>query len=116
VRKRQEKFDCTRLLQRVIQQRHRCEATYRESVYVHETLDGETIWEGNVDVFDLKDHSEAGKCYAWPHYEEGANGHVLNSENVRLITVLGKRPVNSPEMAVRAAIFFDVQPVCALSK
>jgi hypothetical protein len=116
VRKRQEKFDCTRLLQRVIQQRHRCEATYRESVYVHETLDGETIWEGDVDVFELKDHMEAEKCYAWSHYEEGANGHVLNSENMRLITVLGKRPVDSPEMAVRTAIFFDVQPVRALVK
>jgi hypothetical protein len=100
----------------VIQQRHRCEATYRESVHVHETLDGETIWEGSVDVFDLKDNLEAEKCYAWSHFEEGANGRVLNSENMRLITVLGKRPVDSPEMAVRTAIFFDVQPVRALSK
>jgi hypothetical protein len=79
-------------------------------------LDGQTIWEGNVEVFDLKDHAEAERCYAWSHREEGMNGHVLNSENMRLITVLGKRPVNSPEMAVRTAIFFDVQPVLATSK
>jgi hypothetical protein len=118
VRKRQEKnkSDCTRLLQRAIQQRHRCEATHRESVHVHEVLDGQTIWEGNVEVFDLKDHAEAERCYAWSHREEGMNGHVLNSENMRLITVLGKRPVNSPEMAVRTAIFFDVQPVLPTTK
>jgi hypothetical protein len=115
VLKRQEKFDC-RLLQRAIQQRHRCVAIHRESVHVHETLDGQTIWEGNVEVFDLKDHSEAERCYAWSHREEAMSGHVLNCENMRLITVLGKRPVNSPEMAVRTAIFFDVQPVIAASK
>jgi len=112
VRKRQEKFDGTRkLLQRAIQQRHRCVAIHRESVHVHEILDGQTIWEGNVEVFDLKDHLEAEKCYAWSHREEGMSGRVLNSETMRLITVLGKRPVDSPEMAVRTAIFFDVQPV-----
>jgi hypothetical protein len=118
VRKRQEKnkSDCTRLLQRVIQQRHRCEAIHRESVHVHEVLDGQTIWEGNVEVFDLKDHSEAERCYGWSHREEGTSGHVLNSENMRLITVLGKRPVDSPEMAVRTAIFFDVQPVLSPAK
>lgn len=116
MRKRQEKCDSARLLQRVIQQRHRCEAIHRESVHVHEVLDGQTIWEGNVEVFDLKDHAEAERCYAWSHREEGMNGHVLNSENMRLITVLGKRPVDSPEMAVRTAIFFDVQPMLATSK
>ncbi|HXB60026.1 MAG TPA: hypothetical protein VNU95_10695 [Candidatus Acidoferrales bacterium] len=79
-------------------------------------MDGQTIWEGNVEVFDLKDHLEAERCYAWSHREEGTSGHVLNCENMRLITVLGKRPVNSPEMAVRTAIFFDVQPVLAPSK
>ncbi|HEV2329713.1 MAG TPA: hypothetical protein VGY56_13105 [Verrucomicrobiae bacterium] len=31
-------------------------------------------------------------------------------EKLRLITVLGKRPVDSPARAVRAAIFYDVQP------
>lgn len=116
MRKRQDTNDSTRLLQKVIQQKHRCEAIHRESVHVHEMLDGQTIWEGNVEVFDLKDHAEAEKCYAWSYCEEGMNGHVLNSENVRLITVLGKRPVDSPEMAVRTAIFFDVQPVLAGAK
>jgi hypothetical protein len=116
VRKKQEKSDCARLLQRAIQQRHRCIAIHRESVHVHETVDGQTIWEGNVEVFDLKDHVEAEKCYAWSHREEGLSGHVLNSETMRLITVLGKRPVNSPEMAVRTAIFFDVQPVLPPAK
>ena len=78
---------------------------------MHEKLGDATVWEGNVEVFELQGHPEADKCYAWMHRESGATGNVLNSENVRLITVLGKRPVDSPEVAVRAAIFYDVQPV-----
>ena len=100
-----------KLLQTAIEQRHDCAAAHRESVYVHETLEGQTIWEGNVEVFDLAGHAEAERCYAWSHHEKGKSGSVLNSDHLRLITVLGKRPVDSPQMAVRAAIFYDFQPV-----
>jgi len=86
-------------------------AIYRETIHVHEKLGHATVWEGNVEVFELRGCPEADRCYAWMHHENGATGRVLNSENVRLITVLGKRPVDSPEVAVRAAIFYDVQPV-----
>ena len=100
-----------KLLQTAIEQRHECAAAHRESVHVHETLEGQTIWEGDVEVFDLTGHAEAERCYAWSHHEKGINGSVLNSDHLRLITVLGKRPVDSPQMAVRAAIFYDFQPV-----
>jgi hypothetical protein len=86
-------------------------AVHRETVHVHERLGSKTIWEGEVEVFEISGHPDAEKCYAWSHHENGTSGAVLNSENMRLITVLGKRPVDSPEMAVRTAIFYDVQPV-----
>ena len=35
---------------------------------------------------------------------------VINSDHFRIITVLAKRPVDSAAMAVRTAIFYDVQP------
>ena len=66
---------------------------------------------GNKKFPEISGHPDAEKCYAWSHRENGTSGAVLNSENMRLITVLGKRPVDSPEMAVRTAIFYDVQPV-----
>jgi hypothetical protein len=109
----QEKENYLVLLRSAIQQKHGCAAQHRESIHVHETLDRKTIWEGDVEVFELAGHPEAEKCYAWSHREPGTSGHILNCENMRLITVLGKRPVGSPEMAVRAAIFYDVQPVPA---
>lgn len=97
------------LLQTAIQSKHKCMAVHRESVHVHERLGDETIWEGSVEVFDLKGHADAERCYAWPSFEKNGTGSALSTENPKLITVLGKRPVDSPEMAVRAAIFFDVQ-------
>ncbi|MGH7978560.1 MAG: hypothetical protein ACREE6_04250 [Limisphaerales bacterium] len=108
--KKQEKPDYLTLLRQAIEDRHKCRAVHRESVHVHETMDDRTIWSGEVEIFDLSGHAEAERCYAWSHRERGATGGILNSENMRLITVLGKRPVDSPKMAVRTAIFYDVQP------
>ena len=107
---KQAKPDYLTLLQQAIEERHQCRAVYRESIHVHETMDDQTIWAGEVEVFELAGHAEAARCYAWSHREKGTNGSVLNSETMHLITVLGKRPVDSPQMAVRAAIFYDVQP------
>jgi hypothetical protein len=110
VTKKLEKPGYLTLLQRAIEEKHKCGAVHRESVHVHETVDERTIWTGEVEVFELTGHADAAKCYAWSHREKGASGNILNSETMRLITVLGKRPVDSPQIAVRAAIFYDVQP------
>lgn len=96
--------DYLTLLQIEIQQKHKCAAVHRESVHVHETQCGHTIWRGEVEVFDLMGNAETDKCYAWTHSEMPKSG------SVRLITVLGKRPIDSALMAVRAAIFYNVQP------
>ena len=108
---KQNKLNHGELLQAAIEQRHQCSAVHRETVHVHETVEGRTVWEGEVEVFELAGHAEAERCYAWSHSEMGITGKVLNSDNLRLITVLGKRPVDSPQMAVRAAIFYDFQPI-----
>jgi hypothetical protein len=110
VTKKQENPGYLALLQRAIEERHKCAAVHRESVRVHETLGDHTIWTGEVEVFDLADHAEAARCYAWWHREKGTANRVLNSEKLQLITVLGKPLLDSPEKAVRAAIFYNVQP------
>ncbi|HEY3914997.1 MAG TPA: hypothetical protein VGN61_10970 [Verrucomicrobiae bacterium] len=60
----------------------------------------ETVWSGNVEVFDLVGHP-AQICYAWRHKQE---------EGVKIFTILGNHVVTSPERAVQAAIFFGAQP------
>jgi hypothetical protein len=89
-------------LQAKIRERHECEAIYRESVHVHETVDGQTVWKGDVEVFDLEGCPEARSCYIWL-WEDKQRGP-------QYVMILEKPPVNSAEMAVKTAIYFDAQP------
>lgn len=58
---------------------------------VHEQHQGQTVWIGEVLVFELLDHPSATRCYAWE-----VDGEVT--------AVLGEGPVKSAADAVRAAI------------
>jgi hypothetical protein len=64
---------------------------------VLEHFGSDTVWEGIVSIFKLKDHPEATKCYAW-------SSPINESTKRRYYAVLNIPPVNSPEKAVRAAI------------
>jgi hypothetical protein len=63
--------------------------SWRERVV--ERFQGETVWQGEVLVFELLDHPAAARCYAWE-----VDGKVT--------AVLGAPPVDSAQAAVRAAI------------
>lgn len=76
---------------------HGCESKWVESVPIAETFEGETVWQGTVEVFDLIDHPTATRCYAWSHEIEG-------SYQRRYVTVLHTGPFGSPRTAVQAAI------------
>lgn len=80
---------------------HGCDANYVESVPVHETYQGETVWDGTVEVFDLIGHPKAKRAYAWAH-ETDAGGK-------RYVAVLELPPVDSAINAVRAAIVEEVK-------
>src|ERR1700722_3576453 len=96
-----DKLDYLTRLQFAIRQAHNCDAFHNHTVHVHEMLAGKTVWEGDVEVFNLDGHAEAKKCYAWEYQMEG-NGR-------RFVTVLERPLVNSANLAVKAAIFFDAQ-------
>ena len=75
---------------------HGCDSTWAESVPLKEMFQGQTVWEGIVQVFDLVDHPSASRCYAWSHETDAGNR--------RYVAVLHQGPIDSPEKAVRAAI------------
>ena len=87
----------TKALQEAIRNLHGCDSVWIQAVRVKETFQGEIVWEGLVQVFDLIDHPEATRCYAWSHT-------VAGSERRRFVAVLHKEPVTSPAAAVRASI------------
>ncbi len=90
-------------LQDAIKKLHGCDSTYVESVPVHEQFQGQTVWAGEVEVFDLHGHPKAKRCYAWAHKEGKSD------EQTRYIAVLEIPPVNSPVTAVMAAIVGTVK-------
>lgn len=75
---------------------HGAKATHVESVPVKEMFQGQTVWDGIVEVFDLHGHPKTHRVYAWSHETEG--------KGKQHVTVLHIPPAVSPETAVRAAI------------
>jgi hypothetical protein len=85
-------------LRDAINRLHGVEATHRESVPVKEVFNGETVWDGIVEVFHLKGHPKTDTAYAWLH-DTGDP-----SKPFRPVTVLRIHPALSPIEAVRAFI------------
>jgi hypothetical protein len=90
-------------LRDVIRILHGVESTHLESVPVKEVFNGETVWEGIVEVFTLHEHPKANTAYAWTH----ATDDPANPK--RHVTVLQIPPAVSPITAVRAAIMQELQ-------
>ena len=90
-------------LREVIRRLHGVESTHVESVPVKEVFQGKTVWDGIVEVFDLKNHPAASRIYAWAHDTDDPK------KPRRHVTVLHLGPVTSAVQAVRAAIVQDVR-------
>src|ERR1700721_68323 len=88
------------MLQAAVQQLHRCEAVHTKTFFVDEKFQGSTIWKGDIEVFELKGHPKAARCFAWLHREEG--------KGVRPVALLDKWPIISPQTAIRFAIAFEI--------
>jgi hypothetical protein len=82
-------------LKDAIRATHGCESLHVESVPIKEVFEGQTAWQGTVEVFDLIGHPEAKRAYAWS-YRDG--------DKTQSIAVLKIPPVDSPQSAVKVAI------------
>lgn len=82
---------------------HKCSARHCATVPVHEVFKGQTVWQGEVEVFDLTGHPKAKRAYGWSHLDGP------NDQGERFVTVLEIPPVESPETAVRASIMADAK-------
>ncbi len=88
-------------LQSVIKRLHKSDSTHVETVSVKEVFGGQTVWDGEVEVFDLHDHPDALRVYAWTHKTDDTDNPK------RHVTVLHIPPATSPENAVKASIISD---------
>jgi hypothetical protein len=88
-----EKFDAEL---GAVMRAHHCPAERVEAVPIKETFRGETVWEGVVNVYDIKGHSQVKQAYAWSYKDDkGETQYVVVSKIP---------PVIDPITAVRASI------------
>jgi hypothetical protein len=84
-------------LKQAVESQHGGRATLADVLPIKEVGNGQTIWEGVVQVFDLDHHPRATRAYAWSHLV-GVTG-----ERRRFYAVLHLGGVRSPLDAVWAA-------------
>ena len=89
-------------LKKAILDLHGCKSTWVKSVPIKEVFEGETVWEGIVQVFDLINYPKATRCYAWSY-------RLNNSKKRRFFAVLHQGAIDSPEKAVRVAIVSEIR-------
>ena len=82
-------------------QLHNCGAIWSATVPVHEVFRGKTVWQVDVEVFDLTGHLKAKCAYAWSHLDG------TKDKRTRFVAVLEIPPVESVETAVRVQIVKD---------
>lgn len=90
-------------LKLAVEHLHNCAARYCTTSAVTEVFQGKTIWQGDVEVFDLINHPKAKRAYAWSHLDG------KNDTDEKFIAVLEIPPVVSPETAVKVAIASEVK-------
>lgn len=82
---------------------HGAKAKHLESVPVKEVFQGQTVWDGVVEVFRLKGHPQTDRVYAWTHATDDP------AHPRRHVTVLHIPPAVSPRTAVQASILHEIK-------
>jgi hypothetical protein len=75
-------------LEKIIFDRHGFKSRHSASITVHEKFQGQTAWQGVVEVFELDGHPRATFAYAW--------SYKADDGTTRYVEVLGVSPINSP--------------------
>lgn len=84
-------------LHRAVEATGKCRATHLQSVQVMERDKDAIVYGGIVEVFDLHNHPQSKKAYAWQR-------KLNESDDVQYTVVLGIGPVDSANAAVQAAL------------
>ena len=84
-----------------VERMHGCRAVHVSTVPVKEAFDGQTVWEGEVEIFNVTGHPRAFQCYAWAYQDDEGR--------TQYTAVLRLPPVQSAQDAVKAAIRAQVK-------
>ena len=87
-------------LRQAVEKLQGCSATHNATVFVH--ID--SLWQGDVEVFDLLGHPIAEKCYAW------LDMHSAGGAESGCFAFLHRTPVTSAKEAVQASLAGTAEP------
>ena len=65
---------------------------------MHEVFRGETVWKGDVEVYTLRGHPKAQRCYGWSY-----------GEPEKFITILEIPPVTDAASAVKVGVSYQIK-------
>ena len=77
---------------------HKADPKHVGTVPVEEIFKGQTLWKGDVEVFDLTGHPKAKRCYGWTH-----------GEPEEFITILELPPVTDAKSAVKVGVSYQIK-------
>ena len=83
-------------LKRAVEAEHGGTATFVQEILIHENHAGQATWSGTVHVFNLADHPQTTRAYAWVDRLEDGRQHYF--------AVLERETITSPRDAVRAVL------------
>jgi hypothetical protein len=87
----------TERLKQAVESQHGGRAVFVEWVPVKDVVQGKTVWEGLVHVFELEGHPSATRAYVWSCPIEGSDERLFHA-------VLHLGLIRSPLDAIRAVM------------
>lgn len=75
---------------------HECRCSHFGAEHIREEHEGELIWEGDVEIFQIEGNPKANVAYGW--------GWDAGNGEVEFIGILHVPPIESAREAVKAAI------------
>ena len=79
-----------------IENRAKCTAVHFQTQPVRLAIDGQVVWKGKVEMFQLKDHPQAKLAFGW--------GFQNDQKKIEYVTVIGIPPLDNPLSAVKAYV------------
>jgi hypothetical protein len=82
-------------LREAVEKACQCKARHAFSTAVLENFEGQVVWDGMVETFEIDGHPAAKLCYAF---------NFVENDIPVVKTVLGVPPADTPQGAVKVAI------------
>ena len=83
-------------VQEAIENRAKCPAVYLNTQPIRFSMDGKVLWDGKVEIFQLKGHPQAQQAFGW--------GYENKMKKMEYVTIIGIPPLDTAMAAVKGYV------------